>query len=91
VVYLTDVEGLRRDASEPASLIRTTTPSELRSLLDTGAVEGGMIPKVAACVHAVEHGVASAHILDGTVPHVVLLELFSDAGIGTMITPEASA
>jgi acetylglutamate kinase len=86
VVYLTDVEGLLEDVTDPTSLIHRTTAVELQAKIDDGRLAGGMIPKIAACVHAVEHGVASAHILDGRVPHVVLLELFSDAGIGTMIT-----
>ncbi|MEO7556069.1 MAG: acetylglutamate kinase [Acidimicrobiales bacterium] len=87
VVYLTDVEGLLADVDDPASLIGHTTAGELRRLVDDGTLTGGMIPKIAGCVHAVEHGVASAHILDGRIPHVVLLEVFSDAGIGTMVTP----
>jgi len=87
VVYLTDVEGLLAEVDDPASLIRHTTAGELRRLVEDGTLTGGMIPKIAGCVHAVEHGVASAHILDGRIPHVVLLEVFSDAGIGTMVTP----
>jgi acetylglutamate kinase len=86
IVYLTDVEGLLRDVDDPASLISRTTANELQALMDGGTLTGGMIPKIAACVHAVEHGVGSAHILDGRVPHVLLLELFTDEGIGTMIT-----
>jgi acetylglutamate kinase len=86
IVYLTDVEGLLRDVEDPASLISRTTANELQALMDGGTLTGGMIPKIAACVHAVEHGVGSAHILDGRVPHVLLLELFTDEGIGTMIT-----
>jgi acetylglutamate kinase len=85
VIYLTDIEGLLADVDDPASLIRRTTSSELQASIDEGRLTGGMIPKVAACIHAVEHGVGSAHILDGRVPHVVLLELFSDAGVGTMV------
>jgi acetylglutamate kinase len=85
VVYLTDVEGLLADVDDPESLISRTTSAELQALIDDGTLSGGMIPKIAACVHAVEHGVTSAHILDGRVPHVLLLELFSDAGIGTMV------
>ena len=54
--------------------------------MDDGTLSGGMIPKIHACLQAVAHGVGSAHLLDGRVPHVLLLELFSDAGIGTMIT-----
>jgi acetylglutamate kinase len=85
VIYLTDIEGLLADVDDPSSLISRTTAGELQASIDAGRLTGGMIPKVAACIHAVEHGVASAHILDGRVPHVVLLELFSDAGIGTMV------
>ena len=85
-MYLTDIEGLLRDVDVPSSLISQTTSGELRALIDDGTLAGGMIPKIAACVHAVENGVASAHILDGRVPHVVLLEVFTDAGIGTMVT-----
>jgi acetylglutamate kinase len=55
-------------------------------MVDDGTLTGGMIPKIAACVHAVEHGVDSAHIVDGRIPHVVLLELLTDEGIGTMIS-----
>ena len=86
VVYVTDVEGLLRDPADPATLISHTTPAELKAFVEDGTLSGGMIPKIAACVHAVENGVASAHILDGRVPHVVLLELFTDTGVGTMIS-----
>jgi acetylglutamate kinase len=86
LVYLTDIEGLRRDVGDPASLIRQTTADELDALMADGTLTGGMIPKIAACVHAVRNGVARAHILDGRVPHVLLLEIFTDEGIGTMVT-----
>ena len=90
VIYLTDVEGLRLDADDASTLVSRITTVDLQHLVDDGVMTGGMIPKIAACIHAVEHGVGSAHILDGRVPHVVLLELFTDAGIGTMVTgPEA--
>jgi acetylglutamate kinase len=85
VLYLTDVAGLLADPGDPASLIAELTAAEARRLLDDGIVSGGMIPKLAACLHAVEHGVRSAHVLDGRVRHAVLLELFTDAGVGTMI------
>ena len=88
VVYLTDVEGLRADVDDPGSLIRRITSGELQALLDDGTLTGGMIPKVAACVHAAESGVRSAHMIDGRVPHVLLLEIFTDEGIGTMVTKE---
>jgi acetylglutamate kinase len=86
VIYLTDVEGLLRDLDDAASLISHIDAKALQQLIDDGTLTGGMIPKIAACVHAVEHGVGSAHIVDGRRPHVVLLELFTDTGIGTMIT-----
>jgi len=89
VIYLTDVEGLLRDLDDAASLISHIDAKALQQLIDDGTLTGGMIPKIAACVHAVEHGVGSAHIVDGRRPHVVLLELFTDTGIGTMITKEA--
>ena len=85
-VFLTDVAGLLADVDDPASLISRTTARELAAMIADGRLAGGMIPKIAAALHAVEHGVGSAHLLDGRVPHVILLELFSDAGVGTMIT-----
>jgi acetylglutamate kinase len=86
LVYLTDIEGLRRAVDDPASLIRQTTAAELEALVADGTLHGGMIPKVESCIAAVRGGVGRAHILDGRVPHVLLLELFTDAGIGTMVT-----
>jgi acetylglutamate kinase len=88
LVYHTDIEGLRRVVDDPASLIRQTTPDELDSLVAEGIIAGGMIPKVASCVAAVRSGVRRAHILDGRIPHVLLLELFTDEGIGTMVRQE---
>ena len=85
LVYLTDIEGLRRVVDDPASLIRQTTPAELDALMADGTIAGGMIPKVESCVHAVSAGVRRAHILDGRIPHVLLLEVFTDEGIGTMV------
>ncbi len=88
LVYLTDIEGLRRVVDDPASLIRQTIAAELSELMADGTIAGGMIPKTESCVHAVEHGVRRAHILDGRIPHVLLLEVFTDEGIGTMIRAE---
>jgi len=85
LVYLTDIEGLRREIDDPASLIRQTTPDELERLMADGTIAGGMIPKVESCVHAVRSGVRRAHILDGRIAHVLLLEIFTDEGIGTMV------
>ncbi len=85
-IYLTDVPGLLGDVEDPASLIAQATIPELHDLIDDGTIAGGMIPKVTACIEAVEAGATAAHMLDGRVPHVLLLELFTDAGIGTKIT-----
>lgn len=85
LVYLTDIEGLRRVVDDPGSIIRQTTCDELDALMADGTIAGGMIPKVESCVHAVRGGVRRAHILDGRIPHVLLLEIFTDEGIGTMV------
>ena len=84
-VFLTDVEGWRGDAADPESLISRATIAEVRAALPS--VAGGMRPKLAACVEAIDGGVGSAHIVDGRRPHSLLLELFTRAGIGTMVTP----
>jgi acetylglutamate kinase len=86
LVYLTDIEGLRRQIDDPTSLIRQTTADELAGLIDDGTIAGGMIPKVDSCIHAVRNGVRNAHILDGRIAHVLLLEIFTDRGIGTMVS-----
>jgi acetylglutamate kinase len=86
IIYLSDVPGLLRDVSDLDSLIEHVTVGELKALIDDGTVAGGMIPKIEACLAAIAGGVRSAHLLDGRIPHVLLLELFTDAGIGTMIT-----
>jgi acetylglutamate kinase len=86
LVYLTDVDGIRRERHEPATRLSSASTSALHELVENGAVDGGMIPKVLACVAAVEAGVASAHILDGRQPHALLLEIFTREGVGTMVT-----
>lgn len=86
LVYLTDVEGIRRVRDDPSSLISTVTATELEALLTDGTVSDGMIPKVASCLSAVKAGVAQAHILDGRQPHALLLEIFTNEGVGTMVT-----
>ncbi len=85
LVFLTDVGGWLRDPDDPASRISQATAEELRDALPT--VSGGMRPKLEACALAVEGGVPAAHIIDGREPHSLLLELFTDAGIGTKICP----
>jgi len=86
LIYLTDVAGVLTDVADPSSLVSKLSAARARLLIAEGTVAGGMIPKVEACLDAVEAGVQSAHILDGRIPHVVLLELLTDAGVGTMIT-----
>ena len=88
LVFLTDVEGLYRDLGDAGSLISRTTASQLRGLLASGELSSGMVPKIAACVRAVEAGVKRAHILDGRVRHALLLEIFTQEGVGTMVTAE---
>jgi acetylglutamate kinase len=83
-IFLTDVPGWLEDPADPATLIQRARPEELRARLDS--VSGGMRPKLEACLQAVEGGVQAAHIIDGRKPHSLLLELFTDQGIGTMIS-----
>jgi len=85
VVFLTDVEGWRADPDDPDSRISEATAAELRERLP--GVGGGMRPKLEACLHALETGVANAHIVDGRQPHSLLLELFTNEGIGTKLWP----
>ncbi len=85
VVYLTNVEGLYEDLDNKDSLIRRISADELQTKIESGQITDGMIPKIEACIRAVKNGVTSAHLLDGRIPHVALLEIFTDAGIGTMI------
>lgn len=86
IIYLTDIAGLRRDINDENSLIHRVSVNELSALISDGTIAGGMIPKVESCMQAVRGGVKSAHILDGRIAHVLLLELFTDHGVGTMIT-----
>ena len=86
LLYLTDIEGLRRDVNDAGSLISKLTATELGALLGDGTIAGGMIPKAESCLEAVALGVPAVHILDGRVAHVTIIELFTDAGIGTMVT-----
>jgi acetylglutamate kinase len=90
IVYLTAAPGLLADVNDPASLIPRLTAAELRQRIGHESVSAGMIPKLRACADAVEGGVGTAHILDGRVPHSLLIELLTDEGIGTMIAKRAS-
>ena len=85
LILLTDTAGILRDRTDPRSLIRQVTLSEARALIAEGVVQGGMTPKTECCIRALAQGVTAAHIVDGRVPHALLLEVFTDAGIGTMV------
>lgn len=91
VVYLTDVAGLLADPEDPASILARVAASEMEAMIGDETVTGGMVPKARACGEAIRAGCGSAHLLDGRIPHVVLLELFTDAGIGTMVTADGAA
>ena len=90
IVYLTAAPGLLADVADPASLIARLTSAELRERLTDGSVSAGMIPKLRACADAVDQGVGFAHIIDGRVPHALLIELLTVHGLGTMVRKEAS-
>jgi acetylglutamate kinase len=86
LVMLTDVDGVRSDPADVGSTIPRLRADELDAMVAAGTATGGMVPKARACVAAVRAGVEAAHLLDGTVAHAVLLELFTDSGVGTMVT-----
>ncbi len=86
IIYLTDIAGLRKDIDDSSSLIQRISVTDLGALISDGTISGGMIPKIESCMQAVKGGVKNAHILDGRIAHVLLLELFTDQGVGTMIT-----
>jgi acetylglutamate kinase len=87
LIFLTDVEGLRVVPDDPATLIHQASLDVVAEILRGGGAVGGMKPKIEACAQAVRGGVDRAHILDGRVPHALLLELFTDSGVGTMVVP----
>ena len=91
LIYLTDIEGLRAVKDDPASLVRKATASEIDAMLKTGSIDGGMIPKMESCVSALQQTVHDCHILDGRIAHVLLIELFTIAGVGTMISQDSEA
>ncbi len=86
LVFLTDTAGLLADKDDPATLIHTLQSSEVAGLTERGVISGGMIPKINACLNALESGVARTHIIDGRVPHALLLEIFTDKGLGTLVS-----
>ncbi|MBI1901751.1 MAG: acetylglutamate kinase [Planctomycetia bacterium] len=83
LVYLSDVNGVRRDKNDPASLIESLTAAQARELIKSGAVDRGMIPKLEACLDTLERGIRKVHIIDGRLRHSLLLEIFTSRGVGT--------
>lgn len=88
LAFLTDIEGVYRDPKDPSTLISELHLSEAKELLDSGYVVGGMLPKLNNCISAIENGVSRVHILDGRIAHCLLLEIFTNKGIGTAILGE---
>ena len=85
LAFLTDIEGVYKDYNDKNTLISELSVSEARELLNGGTIGGGMLPKLNNCIDAIEHGVSRVHILDGRIPHCLLLEIFTNKGIGTAI------
>ena len=90
LVFLSDVNGVRRDKNDPQSLLNTLTPADVNQLIQTGVIETGMIPKVEACVDIVNRGVRKVHIIDGSVRHSLLLEIYTNRGVGTVFQQDAN-
>lgn len=91
LAFLTDIEGVYRDPEDSSTLISELTVEEGRSLIENGYVGGGMIPKLNNCMDAISNGVSRVHILDGRIPHCLLLEIFTHKGIGTAILAESES
>jgi len=87
LVYLTDVPGILKKKNDPTSLISSLTVKDAKKLVKSGAIAGGMIPKVGSCMEALRKGVGKTHIIDGTLQHALLLEIFTPQGVGTQIVP----
>lgn len=90
IAFLTDIEGVYKDYNDKNTLISELSVSEARELLNGGTIGGGMLPKLNNCIDAIEHGVSRVHILDGRIPHCLLLEIFTNKGIGTAILGDNS-
>ncbi|MBQ9544766.1 MAG: acetylglutamate kinase, partial [Clostridia bacterium] len=85
MILMTDIAGILRDKNDPASLIPEVTVAEAKALIENGTVSGGMIPKVNCCIDALKEGVENVIIMDGRIPHSILMELLTDEGAGTMV------
>jgi acetylglutamate kinase len=89
LVYLSDVNGVRRDKQDPESLVHSLTAAQARQMIESGAIESGMIPKVQACLETLDRGVRKVHIIDGRLRHSLLLEVYTSKGVGTEIVEES--
>ena len=85
LIFLTDIDGIRSEANNPDSLIHVISEKEIKELINKGEIAGGMLPKVAGCIKALDNGVNRTHILNGLIEHPIILEIFTDSGIGTMV------
>ncbi len=90
LAFLTDIEGVYEDINDPSTFISRLTTSEADALIASGNIGGGMLPKLANCTDAVKEGVQRVHILDGRIPHCLLLEFFTNKGVGTMFMPDGA-
>ena len=86
LIFLTDTDGIRTNEDDPESLLYVADKTDILNMIDEGKITGGMLPKVQSCLAAIEKGVKRTHILNGTIPHPIILEIFTDSGIGTMVT-----
>ena len=91
LAFLTDIEGVYKDPSDKSSLISELRIDKARELIGTGFIGGGMLPKLNNCIDAIENGVSRVHILDGRIPHCLLLEIFTNKGIGTAILSDTES
>ena len=91
LAFLTDIEGVRKDSEDPSTLISELTVSEARELIRDGSISGGMLPKIENCIDAIDKGVNRVHILDGRQAHCLLLEIFTNKGVGTAILSDEAA
>lgn len=85
LIMMTDIAGLLKDKDDPSTLIPEITVSDAKKLIDDGTIQGGMIPKIKCCIDAIEHGVKNVTIMDGRIPHSILMETLTDEGAGTMV------
>jgi acetylglutamate kinase len=91
LMFLTDIDGIYLDMKDPDSLIPVITIEEIHRYIQQGIITSGMVPKVQGCIRAVEQGVRRTHIVNGTIPHPIVLEIFTDRGIGTMVCKDGDA